>query len=140
MGSRRLVTLQRGELLLHRWDVMHGVHVTAGERYSLVVWCAESEAALAAGDYPWVRRDTPASSMAPTTTFPLPRPCYCSTAVAPLRWPHYCHGDHACLLWQVRRAAVAGHPAAQFIQATFEYAGTFGASRNVTAAAEWWAH
>ena len=35
VASRRLVGLQRGELLLHQWDVMHGVHVTRGERYSL---------------------------------------------------------------------------------------------------------
>ena len=39
----------------------------------------------------------------------------------------------------MRRAAESGHAAAQFIQATFAYGGTFGEDRNVTAAAEWWA-
>ena len=42
VGSRRLVGLERGDVLLHQWDVMHGVHVTSGERYSLVLWCSES--------------------------------------------------------------------------------------------------
>lgn len=44
--SRRLVGLQRGEVLLHQWDVMHGVHVTRGERYSLVLWCSAPAATL----------------------------------------------------------------------------------------------
>lgn len=35
---------------------MHGVHVTAGERYSLVLWFSESDAARRAGACPWVRR------------------------------------------------------------------------------------
>ena len=44
------------KVLLHQWDVMHGVHVTSGERYSLVLWCSESADAMARGDCPWVRR------------------------------------------------------------------------------------
>jgi len=55
-ASRRIVRLERGDVLLHQWDVMHGVHVTAGERYSLVLWFSESDAARRAGACPWVRR------------------------------------------------------------------------------------
>jgi len=56
VNSRRFVDFARGELLTHQFDVMHGVHVEAGERYSLVVWFSESEQTRAERTAPWVRR------------------------------------------------------------------------------------
>lgn len=46
-----------GDALLHRYDVMHGVHVRSGERYSLVVWFAEGEEAMVRRTVPWVERE-----------------------------------------------------------------------------------
>ena len=43
-------------MVTHQFDVMHGVQVDGGERYSLVIWFSESEAARAAGSAPWVER------------------------------------------------------------------------------------
>ena len=54
-ASRRSVPFDTaGDAVLHRFDVMHGVHVTQGVRYSLVVWFAETKAALETGTVPWV--------------------------------------------------------------------------------------
>lgn len=46
-----------GDALLHRFDVMHGVHVRKGRRYSLVVWLAETEEAMRSKTAPWVERE-----------------------------------------------------------------------------------
>lgn len=48
---------QAGDAILHRFDVMHGVHVRQGKRYSLVVWLAESGQAVREKTAPWVPRE-----------------------------------------------------------------------------------
>lgn len=54
--SRRYLNLEAGDCLVHRFDTMHGVHVPAGNRYSLVVWFSDSPGSLASGKAPWVER------------------------------------------------------------------------------------
>jgi hypothetical protein len=36
-------------------QVMHGVEVTAGSRYSLVLWLSDSEASVRTGATPWLK-------------------------------------------------------------------------------------
>jgi hypothetical protein len=54
VDSRKFVEFGAGDMLFHQFDVMHGVQVDAGERYSLVMWFTDSEASMAAGHAPWV--------------------------------------------------------------------------------------
>jgi len=54
--SRRYLDLQAGDCLVHRFDTMHGVHVPAGSRFSLVVWFSDSPESLRLGRAPWVER------------------------------------------------------------------------------------
>lgn len=57
--TRREVPFERaGDAVLHRYDVMHGVHVRSGRRrVSLVVWYGESAASVRKKTVPWVARD-----------------------------------------------------------------------------------
>lgn len=54
--SRRYVSLDAGDGLVHRFDTMHGVQLHRGARYSLVVWFSESAVSLKDGSAPWVQR------------------------------------------------------------------------------------
>lgn len=55
-ASRRLVDrdLASGDALLHSFDVMHGVEVSAGDRFSLVLWLSDSSASVQAQAAPWL--------------------------------------------------------------------------------------
>ena len=56
--SRRSVDFESaGDGVLHRFDVMHGVDVRKGRRYSLVVWLSETEEAMRLKTVPWVERE-----------------------------------------------------------------------------------
>lgn len=56
--SRRSVDFENaGDALLHRFDVMHGVDVRKGTRYSLVVWLSETEETMRQKMVPWVERE-----------------------------------------------------------------------------------
>lgn len=58
LETRRSIQFdEAGDALLHRYDVMHGVHVRKGKRYSLVVWLAETEDAMRNKVAPWVGRE-----------------------------------------------------------------------------------
>ncbi|CAJ1928690.1 unnamed protein product [Cylindrotheca closterium] len=58
VNTRREVQFQTaGDAVLHRYDVMHGVHVRKGKRYSLVVWMAETEDSVVQKTAPWVERE-----------------------------------------------------------------------------------
>ena len=54
--SRRFVDLESGDGVVHQFDLMHGVHVPSGSRYSLIVWFSDSSASLDKGQAPWVKR------------------------------------------------------------------------------------
>ena len=55
-ASRLLVdsSFERGDALMHRYDVMHGVEVTSGSRYSLVLWLGDCAASVRTGSAPWL--------------------------------------------------------------------------------------
>ena len=51
-----------GDCVLHKYDVMHGVHVRSGkERCSLVIWFGEDEESVKSKSVPWVRREAKTS-------------------------------------------------------------------------------
>ena len=54
-ASRRMVEMQAGDVLVHGHDMMHGVEVTSGRRYSLVLWLTAGEDACATRAAPWLR-------------------------------------------------------------------------------------
>jgi len=56
-SSRLLVEpgMQAGDALLHRFDVMHGVDASGGDRYSLVLWLSDSAESVRARATPWLR-------------------------------------------------------------------------------------
>ena len=56
LASRRFVPLEVGDGLVHQFDVMHGVQVPSGSRFSLVVWFSDSPDSLASSRAPWVER------------------------------------------------------------------------------------
>merc|ERR1711865_769318 len=45
--------LGQGDLLVHSFDLPHGVHIWSGTRYSLVFWFKDSLEAVEAGTQPW---------------------------------------------------------------------------------------
>jgi len=49
--------MRRGDAILHRYDVMHGVQLNEGTRYSLILWMAQDEESLQKKAVPWVTRD-----------------------------------------------------------------------------------
>ena len=49
-----MVELDEGDLLLHAFDMMHGVDVAGGQRSSLVLWFSEGRAACAGREAPWL--------------------------------------------------------------------------------------
>ena len=55
-ASRLLVdsSFERGDALVHSFDVMHGVEVTSGSRYSLVLWLADCAASVRTASAPWL--------------------------------------------------------------------------------------
>ncbi|CAE7455284.1 esiB, partial [Symbiodinium sp. CCMP2456] len=53
ISSRRTVRLEPGDLLVHSFDLQHGVEVTQGSRYSLIFWLKDSPEAVATGTTPW---------------------------------------------------------------------------------------
>lgn len=55
-SSRRLLRFaSAGDVLVHQFDLMHGVEVHAGERYAIAVWFYDSPRSRALGTAPWVR-------------------------------------------------------------------------------------
>lgn len=63
-SSRILVdpSFDKGDALVHRFDVMHGVDVHRGDRYSLVLWLSDCEESARAGSTPWLRGAADAGS------------------------------------------------------------------------------
>ncbi|CAE7280253.1 unnamed protein product, partial [Symbiodinium microadriaticum] len=56
VSSRRTVRLEPGDLLVHSFDLQHGVEVTQGSRYSLIFWLKDSPEAVATGTTPWYEK------------------------------------------------------------------------------------
>lgn len=56
-ASRRLVRFEApGDVLVHQFDLQHGVEVEDGERYALAIWFADAPQSRARGTAPWVAR------------------------------------------------------------------------------------
>ena len=49
-------------VLVHQFDLMHGVDVTAGTRYSVALWFSDSPKSRALGLAPWVREGAEAGN------------------------------------------------------------------------------
>jgi len=91
LTSRRLVRFSApGDVLVHQFDLMHGVELQRGSRLAIAVWFYDSPTSRHLGIAPWVER-----------------------------------------------AAVAGNPDAQFLQATFCAQGRFGNERDEDTAERW---
>lgn len=56
LTSRRMIdpSFEKGDVLVHRFDVMHGVEVTQGDRYSLVLWLSDCQESVDAAATPWL--------------------------------------------------------------------------------------
>ena len=56
LASRRLVRFESpGDVLVHQFDLMHGVDVSSGVRYAVALWFSQSATSRAEGTAPWVR-------------------------------------------------------------------------------------
>lgn len=56
-ASRRLVRFEHaGDVLVHQFDLMHGVDVHGGTRYAIALWFYDSPQSRVLGTAPWVRR------------------------------------------------------------------------------------
>ncbi|CAE8670527.1 unnamed protein product, partial [Polarella glacialis] len=53
VSTRRFCHLEPGDLLVHSFDLQHGVHVWEGVRYSMVFWFKDCAASVQAGTTPW---------------------------------------------------------------------------------------
>lgn len=51
--SRRFCNLSPGDVVLHSFNLQHGVDVFEGERYSVIFWFKDSEASVKDGSTPW---------------------------------------------------------------------------------------
>lgn len=49
--------IKSGDAIMHRYDVMHGVHLKRGTRYSLVLWMTQDEQSMKTRTAPWVTKD-----------------------------------------------------------------------------------
>ena len=47
-------SFEKGDALVHRFDVMHGVEVSSGNRYSLVLWLSDCAESVDAAATPWL--------------------------------------------------------------------------------------
>lgn len=56
LDSRRYCDLQVGDLLLHRFDLAHGVEVLSGQRFSVIFWFKDCEESVLQGTTPWYER------------------------------------------------------------------------------------
>ncbi|CAE8641548.1 unnamed protein product [Polarella glacialis] len=53
LASRRLVRTNPGDLVVHSFDLPHGVHVLSGIRYSLLLFAKPSKRSVREGTTPW---------------------------------------------------------------------------------------
>lgn len=53
-SSRRFPFIDVGDLLVHSFELQHGVHVRSGLRHSLIFWLKDSPEAVASDATPWV--------------------------------------------------------------------------------------
>lgn len=53
VSSRRLLPLEPGDLIVHSFDLQHGVVLERGVRYSMVFWIKDSPESVLAGTCPW---------------------------------------------------------------------------------------
>lgn len=53
VASRRYIKLEVGDVVIHRYDVRHGVRVLSGVRYSAIFWIKDSAASCESGASPW---------------------------------------------------------------------------------------
>lgn len=65
VASRLFIRLEQGDLLVHSFDLPHGVHIWRGVRYSLIFWVKTSPQAVRDNSTPWydekaARRDADA--------------------------------------------------------------------------------
>merc|ERR1719282_2120560 len=56
-GSRRLVELEQGDLLLHSYDLLHSVDVREGARRSLIMWISNNARACETATTPWKKQN-----------------------------------------------------------------------------------
>lgn len=63
--SRRFCNLSPGDVVLHSFNLQHGVDVFEGERYSVIFWFKDSEASVKDGSTPWY--DTMAAESSDTS-------------------------------------------------------------------------
>jgi len=54
-SSRRYPRIGCGDLLVHAYDLQHGVHVHSGVRYSLIMWLKSSREAVVLDTRPWLQ-------------------------------------------------------------------------------------
>lgn len=55
--NNNLDGLKGGDAMIHRYDVMHGVNLKQGTRFSLVLWMTEDEQSMKSRTAPWVTKD-----------------------------------------------------------------------------------
>mmetsp|Transcript_81637 Transcript_81637/g.144166 ORF Transcript_81637/g.144166 Transcript_81637/m.144166 type:complete len:418 (-) Transcript_81637:266-1519(-) len=54
--QREYFSLKAGDIILHRWDLNHGVRIYTGTRYSLFMWFTKDEASCAGKPFAWFEK------------------------------------------------------------------------------------
>ena len=150
----------RGDVLVHQFDLMHGVEVACGTRYAIALWFSDSPASRAAGRAPWVRAAAEAgnadaqflmATFCAQGRFGTPRDDAAATAwlrrgaahghaVSQLGLGRHLLGqdDATGAAESFRAAAEQGHVEAQYSLALC-YLDSIGVARSVAEARRWFA-
>jgi len=129
-ASRSLVdtSFDKGDALVHRFDVMHGVEVERGDRYSLVLWLSDCPESAQSGTTPWLQAAADAGS-------PYAQFLYAEAL------KQGCNGierDEARAVEYQTRAAEQGHALSQHALGMMFWSGRGGLERSEERCCELW--
>lgn len=129
-SSRVLVdpSFDKGDALMHRFDVMHGVDVFAGSRYSLVLWLSDCRESVHARTAPWLRESAVTGN--PYAQF-LYGECCRSGTYGVVR-------DEAAALAYQQDAASRGHALSQYQLGMLYWGGSGGVEKSEARCLEMW--
>eukprot|EP00930_Biecheleria_cincta_P016761 TRINITY_DN13522_c0_g1_i1.p1 TRINITY_DN13522_c0_g1~~TRINITY_DN13522_c0_g1_i1.p1 ORF type:complete len:423 (+),score=61.24 TRINITY_DN13522_c0_g1_i1:207-1475(+) len=129
-SSRQFVRLQAGDVAIHRYDLRHGVDVSGGSRYSLVLWFKPDQASAMDGSLPWYPLDSSAGDADAQHNWARLLQCEAKS------------GDSKSQLKLAKqlyeKAAAQGHAEAQRCLGSMLFKGLGGTTASAAEAFIWW--
>jgi len=127
-SSRSYVPLGAGDMIVHRYDLQHGVQVLSGCRYSLIFWLKDSWEACLADSTPWYDMAARAGDA----------DAQCNMAMNLHLGNGGLEKNVALAAEWYKRAAVQGQPIAQMKLGHLYMRGEGGLERDPAEAIVWW--